>query len=193
QGAALNQLAQRLAQAASSASASTLNALVASARAALGGGMGNASAQGSGQGSGNAAGGGAGLGGQGQQGFGSGAGMGHTTRDAGYAEGSARRTGTGGAGAPVDKTGVYQSIYDPTRLGDGGEISQSTGGVGEGDVARADLAPGLGQAGDAVPYAQNAYQYARSAANAAGAPGVPDDVRDRVNRYFDALIDESEG
>jgi hypothetical protein len=198
QSAALNQLAGKLSTTASSASASQLSALVASAKAGLGGASGAKGAstgsgagmgkKGSGSGSG-----GAGVGGQGQ-GAGSGAGMGTTNKDAGYREGGARRPSSNvGSGAPVVKTGAYESIYDPTRLGDGGEISQSTGQVSEGHVSRADLAPGLGSAGGAVPFAQGARSYGQAAARAADRPGVPQDVQKLVNAYFSALIDESEG
>ncbi len=118
--------------------------------------------------------------------------MGTTNKDSGYQEGGAKRTGSG-AGAPVNKTGAYESIYEPTRLGDGGEISQSTGKVSEGDVFQTELAPGLGTAGGAVPFAQGARSYGQAAAKAASQPGVPDDVQKMVNAYFNALIDESEG
>ena len=104
-----------------------------------------------------------------------------------------KRNAATGSGAPIVKTGAYESIYDPTRLGDGGEISQSTGPVSEGDVSRADLAPGLGEAGGKVPFAQSARSYGQAAAKAAGQPGVPEDVRKMVSAYFNALIDESEG
>lgn len=195
QSAALNQLAGKLSATASSASASQLSALVASAKAQLGGASGSkgASAAGSGGQKGSGSGGGPRKGGQGS-GAGSGAGMGTTNQDAGYREGGARRPGSNtGSGAPVVKTGAYESIYEPTRLGDGGEITQSTGQVSGGDVSRADLAPGLGTAGGTVPFAQGARSYGQAAAKAADRPGVPEDVQKMVNAYFSALIDESEG
>lgn len=195
QNAALNQLAGKLSATASSASASQLSALVASAKAQLGGASGGkgAPAGGAGGQKGSGSGGGPGKGGQGS-GAGSGAGMGTTNQDAGYREGGARRPGSNtGSGAPVVKTGAYESIYDPTRLGDGGEITQSTGQVSGGDVSRADLAPGLGTAGGTVPFAQGARSYGQAAAKAADRPGVPEDVQKMVNAYFSALIDESEG
>ncbi len=184
--AALSQLAAALSATTSSASAGQLRALVASARAGLGG----STAGKDGLGAGSAAGQGSGAG----QGGGAGAGMGSTNRDAGSKEGNAGRSNAGGgAGAPIVRTGAYESIYDPTRLGDGGEISHSAGRVGDGDVARADLAPGLGTADGMVPFARGAYSYGQAAAQAADRPGVPEDVRKMVSAYFDALIDESEG
>jgi hypothetical protein len=196
QSAALNQLAGNLSATASSASASQLGALVASAKAGLGARSAAKGVSGGGAGmgqSGSGSVGGAGKGGQGQGG-GAGAGMGTTSKDSGYKEGGARQpSSNAGSGAPVVKTGAYESIYDPTRLGDGGEVSQSTGPVGEGDVSRADLAPGLGTAGGTVPFAQGARAYGQAAAKAANRPGVPDDVQKMVNAYFNALIDESEG
>jgi len=195
QSAALNQLAGKLSATASSASASQLSALVASAKAQLGGASGGkgALAAGAGGQKGSGSGGGPGKGGQGS-GAGSGAGMGTTNQDAGYREGGARRPGSNtGSGAPVVKTGAYESIYEPTRLGDGGEITQSAGQVSGGNVSRADLAPGLGTAGGTVPFAQGARSYGQAAAKAADRPGVPEDVQKMVNAYFSALIDESEG
>jgi hypothetical protein len=197
QSAALNQLAGKLSATASSVSASQLSALVAAAKAGLGGGSGGKGAPAAGSGAGRkgaGSGSGSGKGGQGGSGAGAGAGMGTTNKDAGYQAGGARQPGSNaGSGAPVIKTGAYESIYDPTRLGDGGEASQSTGQVSDGDVSRADLAPGLGTAGGTVPFAQGAYSYGQAAAKAANQPGVPEDVQKMVSAYFSALIDESEG
>ena len=68
------------------------------------------------------------------------------------------------------KTGQYESIYDPTRLGDGGEISQSTGKVTQnGEHTQLQLTPGLGNTQGSVPYDQVAGEY-RDAAVQSGLP-----------------------
>lgn len=139
-----------------------------------------ASAQGQGGGQGQ----GQGMGqGQGQ---GSGAGMGSTNEE----NGGSGSAGTALHGAPQYKLGQYESIYDPTRLGDGGQITQSTGRVSEqGDSMELTLAPGLGTAEGGVPYDQVAGEYRDTAVQRAQEAALPAYARDWINEYFSALTD----
>lgn len=145
------------------------------------------SAQGSGgngQGSGNGQ-------SQGQgQGTGSGAGKGSTNLDAGTSAESGKSSG--GANAREDhgfKTGAYEQIYDPERLGDGGQISQAQGEVREGEDAQIDLSPGAGSLDGYVPYDEVIGSYAERAAQAAQEDALPARQRQWVADYFDALTD----
>ena len=143
-------------------------------------GDGSGKGQGAGQGSGN---------GQGK-GSGTGAGKGSTNEDAGYSQsnGAQRQAGNGMA---QYKTGQYESIYDPTRLGDGGEISQSTGKVTQnGEHTQLQLTPGLGNTQGSVPYDQVAGEYRDAAVQSAQQDNLPDYARQWVNDYFTALLDQ---
>lgn len=178
--------AQALSQlSAQSAAASQLAAAMQGAKAAAGlasGGQG-ASGQGQGQGQGQGA-------GQSQgQGQGGGAGKGSTNQDQSGAGGA-----KGGHSAGKDpgqyNLGAYESIYDPTRLGDGGEISQSTGKVNEqGEISELTLGPGLGDASGSVPYDQVAGAYRDAAVQRAREAQLPAYAQQWVNDYFGALVE----
>ena len=123
-------------------------------------------------------------------GKGPGAGKGSTNEDAGYSQsnGAQRQAGSGMA---QYKTGQYESIYDPTRLGDGGEISQSTGKVTQnGEHTQLQLTPGLGNTQGSVPYDQVAGEYRDAAVQSAQQDNLPDYARQWVNDYFTALLDQ---
>ena len=138
-----------------------------------------------GQGQGQSAGSGAGQG----QNTGGGAGQGSTNQDM---SGSGQNGGGhGGGGNPAQyKLGQYEAIYDPTRLGDGGEISQSTGKVDENaQVSEMTLGPGLGSTDGSVPYDQVVGDYRSSAVQRAQEAALPGYAQQWVNDYFSALTE----
>ena len=169
-----------------------MSAALQSAKTAVSGAGQSAAAQGGAKGDGSGKGQGAGQGsGNGQgKGSGTGAGKGSTNEDAGYSQsnGAQRQAGSGMA---QYKTGQYESIYDPTRLGDGGEISQSTGKVTQnGEHTQLQLTPGLGNTQGSVPYDQVAGEYRDAAVQSAQQDNLPDYARQWVNDYFTALLDQ---
>ena len=175
-----------------SMAASQMSAALQSAKTAVSGAAQSAAGQGGAKGDGSGKGQGAGQGsGNGQgKGSGTGAGKGSTNEDAGYSQsnGAQRQAGSGTA---QYKTGQYESIYDPTRLGDGGEISQSTGKVTQnGEHTQLQLTPGLGNTQGSVPYDQVAGEYRDAAVQSAQQDNLPDYARQWVNDYFTALLDQ---
>ena len=151
---------------------------------AMAGGQGQGKGQGQGQGQGN------GSSGSGQgQGAGSGAGQGSTNQDMSGSGGqSGGKSGAGPAGGY--KLGEYEAIYDPTRLGDGGEITQSTGQVDENaQVSELTLGPGLGDASGSVPYDQVVGQYQSAAVQRAQEAALPGYAQQWVADYFSALTE----
>lgn len=175
-----------------SMAASQMSAALQSAKTAVSGAAQSAAGQGGAKGDGSGKGQGAGQGsGNGQgKGSGTGAGKGSTNEDAGYSQsnGAQRQAGSGMA---QYKTGQYESIYDPTRLGDGGEISQSTGKVTQnGEHTQLQLTPGLGNTQGSVPYDQVAGEYRDAAVQSAQQDNLPDYARQWVNDYFTALLDQ---
>ena len=175
-----------------SMAASQMSAALQSAKTAVSGAAQSAAGQGGAKSDGSGKGQGAGQGsGNGQgKGSGTGAGKGSTNEDAGYSQsnGAQRQAGSGMA---QYKTGQYESIYDPTRLGDGGEISQSTGKVTQnGEHTQLQLTPGLGNTQGSVPYDQVAGEYRDAAVQSAQQDNLPDYARQWVNDYFTALLDQ---
>ena len=179
------QAAQALGQlSASGLSDGRLAAAIQSAKA-LAGGAGQSQAMSQGQGQGQSAGSGAGQG----QNTGGGAGQGSTNQDM---SGSGQNGGGhGGGGNPAQyKLGQYEAIYDPTRLGDGGEISQSTGKVDENaQVSEMTLGPGLGSTDGSVPYDQVVGDYRSAAVQRAQEAALPGYAQQWVNDYFSALTE----
>ena len=175
------------------AAASQMNAALQSAKTAVSGSGQTASSSQGNSSSGSGKGSGQGSSGQGNsqgQGGGNGAGKGTTNEDAGssQSDGSQRKAGNGGS---QYKTAAYESIYDPTRLGDGGEISQSTGTVTEdGEEMQVQLSPGLGNTDGSVPYDQVAGEYRDAAVQSAQEDNLPDYAKQWVNDYFTSLIDQ---
>lgn len=138
---------------------------------------------GNGQGQGQRGSGGSGLG------AGSGAGTGSTNLDAGYKENSSRQSsGRAGSRSPQEKLGEYEVIYDPTRLGVDGEMTNERGTVGQGETTEVTLGAGLGSVSEGVPYSDVAYEYGESAVQAVEHANLPAYVQKWVEIYFQSLL-----
>ncbi len=173
------------------ASLGNMQALLSSMRSALGSGQGLGQGLGSGQGKGSGNGQGQGIGQSEGDGGGGGAGKGTTSQDAGYTPGSDRQRQSGTGQAEYREV-PYESIYDPTWLSAGGEMVNETGAVGEGESTRINLAPGLGDATNTVPYNEVIAQYAQTAAKAAQNPDLPAYKQQWINDYFAALTSQND-
>ena len=180
------QAAQALGQLSASGLASgQIASALRSAKAAAGGqGQGQMQGQGQGQGSG-----GSGQGqGQGQN-AGGGAGQGSTNQEMPGSGGQHAAQGSGKNNAAY-KLGEYETIYDPTRLGDGGEITQSTGKVDENaQISEMTMGPGLGDASGSVPYDRVVGEYQAAAVQRAQEAALPGYAQQWVADYFSALTD----
>lgn len=121
-------------------------------------------------------------------GAGTGTGAGHTNRDAGYQEaGPSSQQGTKGQGDP-DSYGDYERIYDPTRLGDGGQASQVTGAPsGQGASEQVEAGPGIGSFDGFVPYNEVFGSYRRQAMENLQRRDIPAGLRELIKEYFSAL------
>jgi len=121
------------------------------------------------------------------QGGGGGAGRGSTNLDAGYQEESGRSPQQGNAKSER-KMGFYEVIYDPTRLGNGGEVTRERGEIGLGETSEAALGAGLGGISEGVPYPEVALEYQESAVQAVESANLPTHVRKWVETYFTSLL-----
>jgi len=137
---------------------------------------------GSGQGSGS------GVGSTPGQGAGGGAGKGSTNLDAGYQNHSGNPPVQGNT-APKEKVGVYEAIYDPTRLDREGELTRERGDIGDGETTQAQLGPGLGSVDENVPYPQVALEYSQSAVQAVENAKLPTYAQKWVESYFASLLE----
>ena len=175
------QAAQALGQLSAQGAAS---AAMQSAKSAALGGQGQGKGQGQGQGQS-----GGGQGGNGQ-GAGSGAGEGSTNEDAGAGSPGGKQSASAGNRDGRYHLGEYEQIYDPTRLGDGGEITQSTGQVDE-NAQRSELtlSPGLGNTSGSVPYDQVVGEYQTAAVQRAQEAALPGYAQQWVADYFSALTE----
>lgn len=175
------QAAQALGQLSAQGAAS---AAMQSAKSAALGGQGQGKGQGQGQGQS-----GGGQGGNGQ-GAGSGAGAGSTNEDAGAGSPGGRQSASAGGREGRYHLGEYEQIYDPTRLGDGGEITQSTGQVDENaQMSELNLSPGLGNTAGSIPYDQVVGEYQAAAVQRAQEAALPGYAQQWVADYFSALTE----
>lgn len=175
------QAAQALGQLSAQGAAS---AAMQSAKSAALGGQGQGKGQGQGQGQS-----GGGQGGNGQ-GAGSGAGEGSTNEDAGAGSPGGKQGASAGGREGRYHLGEYEQIYDPTRLGDGGEITQSTGQVDENaQMSELNLSPGLGNTAGSVPYDQVVGEYQAAAVQRAQEAALPGYAQQWVADYFSALTE----
>lgn len=174
------QAAQALGQLSSLSAAS---AAMQSAKSAALGGQGQGKGQGQGQGQGGS--------GQSQgQGAGSGAGQGSTNEDAGAGSPGGKQSASAGGREGRYHLGEYEQIYDPTRLGDGGEITQSTGKVDENaQMSELTLSPGLGSTTGSIPYDQVVGEYQAAAVQRAQEAALPGYAQQWVADYFSALTE----
>ena len=174
------QAAQALGQLSSLSAAS---AAMQSAKSAALGGQGQGKGQGQGQGQGGS--------GQSQgQGAGSGAGQGSTNEDAGIGSPGGKQSASAGGREGRYHLGEYEQIYDPTRLGDGGEITQSTGRVDENaQMSELTLSPGLGSTAGSIPYDRVVGEYQAAAVQRAQEAALPGYAQQWVADYFSALTE----
>ena len=164
-------------------SLSAASAAMQSAKSAALGGQGQGKGQGQGQGQG-----GSGPG-QGQS-AGSGAGQGSTNEDAGAGSPGGKQSASAGGREGRYHLGEYEQIYDPTRLGDGGEITQSTGKVDENaQMSELTLSPGLGSTAGSIPYDQVVGEYQAAAVQRAQEAALPGYAQQWVADYFSALTE----
>lgn len=180
--------ASALSRALSSSGSMSAQALLASMKANVQAGSRLAAAQGQngGQLGGNGSGQGGGNGNNnGQSNQSGGAGKGSTNLDQGYTEGGSG--GKSGRSGYRMNDGEYEQIYDPTRLGDGGDISSVTGEVREGEDQVIEMGPGAGTIDGYIPYNRVVGSYAEAAAAAAESSELSDSARQWVNDYFSAL------
>lgn len=121
-------------------------------------------------------------------GAGAGAGSGHTTVDTGYQGGGmSPHQGTKGQGNP-DSYSDYERIYDPTRLDDGGQVTQIIGKPsGQGSSQQMEVGPGLGSFDGFVPYNEVFGRYSRQAMQNLERMDIPADMREMIEEYFKAI------
>jgi hypothetical protein len=150
-----------------------------------GGAQGSQGSAGNGQGQGSQNGSGQGNSGNSGQ---SGSGVGDGTTNLSSGQG-----GNESAGSQGDKTGdenaqsVYERIYDPERLGDGGEVSHVSGQqTGSGETVTED-GKGVGDLSGYIPYREVYQEYRSEAMNSMDRRILPPNVRGLVRDYFDAL------
>ena len=193
-GEALQAAAEALSQGDAGQAASALSQLSASgasaaqAEAALQGAKAMTGAQGQGEGRGEGMS-GAGQGRKPVQQPGGGAGQGSTNEDQ-SGQGGSQSGGISAQTGSRYKVEEYESIYDPTRLGDGGVASQSTGQVDEnGQISELTLGPGLGDAAGSVPYGQVVGEYQSAAVQQALQADLPEYARQWVADHFSALTE----
>lgn len=116
------------------------------------------------------------------------AGSGHSNGDAGYqGNGVSSREVTKGQGNP-SSYGEYERIYDPTRLSGGGHTIQVTGKPsGQGTSQQVELGSGLGSFDGFVPYNEVFGSYRRQAMQALERMDIPAEMRELIEKYFDAI------
>jgi len=124
----------------------------------------------------------------------SGASSGNTGSQSGAGEngsgtGTAGASAGGGQGPGIGSGHVeYEKIYDPKRLGDGGEVSQVTGNIGnEGDSEQINAGQGLGDFSGFIPYNEVFGEYRSQAMQSLDRMNIPQNMRELVKEYFSSL------
>ena len=145
--------------------------------------------------------------GQGSQGSGEGqgqAGQGNQSNNGGQSSsgtgsGTTNQSGQGSNGSTVSSNGssqtgddnarsVYERIYAPERLGDGGEITHVPGRqTGDGTVSSEDGGRGTGELSGFIPYQDVYNEYRNEAMNSMDRRVLPPGIQEMVREYFDAL------
>ena len=83
---------------------------------------------------------------------------------------------------------VYERIYAPERLGNGGEITHVPGQLtGEGDITRQDDGRDIGNLSGFIPYKDVYQEYRDEAMNSMDRRILPPNIQEMVRLYFDAL------
>lgn len=119
-------------------------------------------------------------------GAGNGAGVGTSDKDGGTGA-NAAASGAQGDADPQKKTGTYETIYDPTRLGGAGETVNETGETGTGEVTEIQLGTGEGVLAGEIPYEQALPEYREQAVEAVQNGNLPDYAQKWVQEYFAGL------
>ncbi|MBZ4664946.1 hypothetical protein [Mahella sp.] len=146
------------------------------------------SGSGSGSGSGNSPSDGSGSGDS--NGSGSGIGSGHTNQDAGNSNSSGSSGSTNKPEGDPDSYAEYERIYDPTRLGDGGETSHITDKPSDsGDSQQTDVGNGLGSFDGFIPYNEVFGDYQSQAMESMERSAIPPNMRETVRQYFSSLVE----
>lgn len=181
QAAQLLQDASATAATGAAAQAMALAAMARNAAAKSGatGASGQSGQSGDGQGAGGAS-----L--QQSQGAGNGAGVGTSDKDGGTGA-NAAASGAQGNADPQKKTGTYETIYDPTRLGGAGETVNETGETGTGEMTEIQLGTGEGALAGEIPYEQALPEYREQAVEAVQNGNLPDYAQKWVEEYFAGL------
>ena len=143
-------------------------------------GQGGSESGGEGQGEGQGEGEGEGQG----QGDGKGQGQGKG-KGKGSGQGEGQGSGAGaGSGEEIDK---YESIYDPSLLGGEGDTEYVPGKPGEnGEPQRIEMGDAEVRRG-MIPYGEVYGSYVEKARRAMDREGVPEGMRDVIERYFSSL------
>ncbi len=89
--------------------------------------------------------------------------------------------------APQKQTREYEAVYDPTRLGVSGTVTQERGVWHEGTIYEADAGTGEGAPEESVPYNRVFAEYAQAATDAMQSSNLPLWAREWVEEYFQAL------
>ena len=155
---------------------------------------GNGQGSGEGQGKGNGEGQGQGNGqGQGQgTGNGTGSGVGSGTTNQSTGQGGSGTTGQNGNNQQGDPNAhtVYEQIYAPERLGDGGDITNVPGqNSGQGDIISEEDGRGAGSLAGYIPYQEVYQEYRNEAMNSMDRRVLPPSIQNMVREYFDSLGD----
>lgn len=119
-------------------------------------------------------------------GAGNGAGVGTSDKDGGTGA-NAAASGAQGDAEPQKKTGTYETIYDPTRLGGAGETVNETGETGTGEMTEIQLGTGEGVLAGEIPYEQALPEYREQAVEAVQNGNLPDYAQKWVQEYFAGL------
>lgn len=119
---------------------------------------------------------------------GGGAGRGSSNKDGGVSAPSSSRSAAGNS-APEKKVAEYESIYDPTRMGGAGEITNERGKMGEGEITETTIGTGAGSVEGSVPYSQVLPEYSQSAVEAAQNAQLPAYAQKWIEDYFNSLAE----
>jgi nucleotide-binding universal stress UspA family protein len=152
-------------------------------------GQGNQGGQGSGQGGqGNQSGNGQGSTGDSGQ---SGSGIGDGTTNQSSGQGGSGTTGSqGNMMGDENAQSTYERIYDPERLGDGGEVSHVPGQqTDSGEIITVDGGKGIGDLSGYIPYKEVYSEYRSEAMTSMERRVLPLSVQNLVRDYFDSLGD----